>query len=141
MFKKIIFLIWLVLIISGCQNQEFDYTCLKNEKHPGYKYHEELSFSLDQGSVYKLVSEIKETHQTETTLCPAYYAYQNKYDNYNKNNVYAEYQKENLTIKAKYILDKADIDHLKIKLPYQVKLPVDMLLKSLTKAGYKCQKN
>lgn len=136
--KKILLLCFSVILLCGCEDNEYDYTCKKTSEE-NVKTTETLQFSFDNNKVYKFTSNITEEHSDEETLYNSYIKYQTLYDNYNENNVVSDYKKSESKLIMNYYLDKADIDNMKIKLPYDFKLAKSDFIKSLKEIGYKCE--
>ena len=139
--KKAILLLSVTLLLSGCENDGYDYTCTKTMTNEVYKSIETLKFSFDNNKVYKFTSNIKEEHTTDESVNNAYANYQNLYDNYNENNIVADYKKNEKNVSVNYYLDKADIDNMKIKLPYDFKLIKSDFIKSIEELEFKCEEN
>ena len=137
--KKIGLLLIATLLLTGCDSTSYDYSCTKTDTSDVYKKTETIRLGFDNDKVYKLASEIVEEHTTDDSINNAYANYQNKYDNYNENNVVAEYKKNEKQLNATYYLDKSDIDNMKIELPYDFTKTKDKFLKSLEESGYKCK--
>lgn len=137
--KKVFLLLGITILLSGCETDGYDYTCMKTTTSDTYKSTEILKFSFDNNKVYKFTSNIKEEHSDDTSVNNAYATYQNLYDNYNENNVVADYKKTEKNVIVNYYLDKADIDNMKIKLPYDFKLAKSDFIKSIEELEYKCE--
>lgn len=139
--KKIVLLLVITFLLTGCGKsaESFDYTCKKvDETTDEYKTTTEVKFSFDSGKVYKLKSTITEEHQTDKSVNNSYIKYQTIYENYNENNIEAEYKKEDKKMTASYYLDKSDIDNMKVELPYNFKLSKTDFLKSMDDMNFKC---
>lgn len=137
--KKISLILAMTLLLTGCDSDNYDYTCTKTDTSDVYKKTETLKLGFDSNKVYKLASEIVEEHTTDDSINNAYANYQNLYDNYKENNVVAEYKKNEKRLNATYYLDKSDIDNMKIELPYDFTVTKDKFLKSLEDSGYECK--
>lgn len=137
--KKIILLLGVMLLLPGCKNDGYDYNCILNTTNDSFKSTETLRFSFDNNKVYKFTSNIKEEHSQDETVNNSYATYQNLYDNYNENNVVANYKKSEKSVIVNYYLDKADIDNMKIKVQYDFKLSKSDFIKSIEELGYKCE--
>lgn len=138
--KKIGLLILMSILLTGCDSESYDYKCVKTSNNEVYKKTETLRLGIDAGKVYKFTSEIIEEHPNDDSINNAYANYQNKYDNYNENNVVAEYKKNEKKLIATYYLDKSDIDKIKIELPFNFSLSEEKFISSLEKLEYKCTK-
>lgn len=139
--KKVFLLFGITLLLSGCENKEYDYTCKKMTQKESFKVTETLKFGFDNNKIYKFTSNITEEHNNDESVNNSYANYQNLYDNYNENQVIADYKKNEKTIIVNYYLDKADIDNMKIKLPYDFKLTKSDFIKSIEKLEFKCEEN
>lgn len=137
--KKIFLMIFLLIFITGCGKEEYEYTCTKVDTGKSYKETTSLNFSFDKGLVYKFSSEIKEEHTSDESANDSYTNYQALYSNYNENNIISEYKKNKNVITATFLLDKADIDKMKVELPYDFKLTKAKFLSSLKDMGFSCK--
>lgn len=141
--KKIGLIALIIFLLTGCNNSKeetYDYVCKKTDTSTEeYKITTEIKFSFDSGKVYKFFSKITEEHLTDTSINNAYIKYQNLYDNYNENNVAAEYQKDGKKLIASFELDKSDIDKMKIELPYDFSLNQDKFIETLKNDNFQCK--
>lgn len=132
-------MIVILLMITGCGKEEYDFSCKKVDTNESYKLTHTVQFGIDNDKVYKLTSTINEEHTKEETANDSYTKYQSLYDNYNENNIISEYKKSEKNITAIYYLDKADIDNPKVELPYDFKLTKTKFIEDLKTKGYKCE--
>ena len=135
--KKIILLVMMLFLVTGCGKEKV--TCTFENKDLNYKNKRTLLITFEEEKVFNLKSTIKEEYTDENQANNAYIAYQNKYSNYNENNVISEYKKEDKKITAIYTISYRDIQKKKVEFEFDVNLSQDKLLEELKKQGYKCK--
>ena len=135
--KKIILLVMMLFLVTGCGKEKV--TCTFENKELNYKNKRTLLITFEEEKVFNLKSTIEEEYTDEIDANNAYIAYQNKYNNYNENNVISEYKKEDKKITAIYTISYRDIQNKKIEFEFDVNLSQDALIKNLKEQGYKCK--
>ncbi|MBQ7140471.1 MAG: membrane lipoprotein lipid attachment site-containing protein [Bacilli bacterium] len=135
--KKIILLAMILFLVTGCGKEKV--TCTYENKELNYKNKRTLLITFEEEKVFNLKSTIEEEYTDEIDANNAYIAYQNKYNNYNENDVVSEYKKEDKKITAIYTISYRDIQNKKIEFEFDVNLSQDALLKNLKEQGYKCK--
>ncbi|MBO5096636.1 MAG: hypothetical protein J6B98_07155 [Bacilli bacterium] len=137
--KKVLLVGAIILLTTGCGADDYNYECKKVGTNEAFKKTEIIKIGIDDKKVYKLDSNITEEHTSEDSVNNAYANYQNLYNNYNENNVKAEYKKNEKKLIATYHLDKSDIDNMKIELPYDFSLEENKFIKSVEDLGFECK--
>lgn len=135
--KKIILLVMVLFLVTGCGKEKV--TCTFENKELNYKNKRTLLITFEEEKVFNLKSTIEEEYTDENQANNAYIAYQNKYSNYNENNIISEYKKQDKKITAIYTISYRDIQNKKIDFEFDVNLSQDKLLEELKKQGYKCK--
>ena len=127
----------ILFLVTGCGKEKV--TCTYENKELNYKNKRTLLITFEEEKVFNLKSTIEEEYTDEIDANNAYIAYQNKYNNYNENDVVSEYKKEDKKITAIYTISYRDIQNKKIEFEFDVNLSQDALLKNLKEQGYKCK--
>lgn len=135
--KKIVLLVMMLFLVTGCGKEKV--TCTYENKELNYKNKRTLLITFEEEKVFNLKSTIEEEYTDEIDANNAYIAYQNKYNNYNENNIISEYKKEDKKITAIYTISYRDIQKKKVEFEFDVNLSQDKLLEELKKQGYKCK--
>lgn len=135
--KKIVILIGIILLLTGCGKEKL--TCVYENKDLNYKNKRTLQITFEKEKVFNFKSVIEEEYTDENQTNNAYIAYQNKYKNYNENNIISEYKKEDKKITAIYTIGFRDIEKNKIEFEFDLNLSQNDLLNSLKEQGYKCK--
>ena len=127
----------ILFLVTGCGKEKV--TCTYENKELNYKNKRTLLITFEEEKVFNLKSTIEEEYTDEIDANNAYIAYQNKYNNYNENDVVSEYKKEDKKITAIYTISYRDTQNKKIEFEFDVNLSQDALLKNLKEQGYKCK--
>ena len=135
--KKILVLIIMVLLLSGCGKDKV--TCKFTTNSLPYKYNRKLIITFENDKVFSLRSEVTEEHPNEESASNAYIKYQDLFNNYNENNVISEFKKNELKITAIYNIDLRDIQTKKIDFEFDFSQDKALFVNTLRSMGYTCK--